>query len=168
MPSTSQPLTQAAANDAQASAQAAVVAAVDEPTTTTKTVVGTLQAASQTAPGAVGTSLAVTGASTGVGVVSDLPELAGAAWLVTFAFQGIKHHRWVNQDRDKWWILPVLSALALLGIGYLMAHGDLWTAAAHAARGCGMCGYNAAMNYHTVKPLGIFSSAADIATGEGL
>lgn len=168
MPSTSQPLTQAAANEAQASAQAAVVAAVDQPTQTTKTVVGTLQAAAQTAPGAAGGTVALTGASTGIGVVSDLPELAGAAWLVTFAFQGIKHHRWVNQDRDKWWILPALSALVILGIAYLMGHGDWWTAAAHAARGCGICGANSALNYHTIKPLGIFSSAADIANEEGL
>lgn len=168
MPSTSTPLTQAAANDSQASAQAAVIAATDQPTETTRTVVGTMQAASQTAPGAAGSSLVVTGASTGIGAVSDLPELSGASWIVTFLFQGIKHHRWINQDRDKWWILPLLSALVLMGIAYLMAHGDLWTAAAHAARGCGMCGANSAMNYHTIKPLGIFSSAADIAQEDGL
>lgn len=162
MPSTSQPLTQAAANDAQASAQAAVVAAVDQPTTATKTAVGTLQAASQTAPGATGGTIALTGAATGIGAVSDLPELSGAAWIVTFLFQGIKHHHLVDQDRDKWWILPLLSALVILGIAYLIGHGDWWTAAAHAARGCGLCGANSALNYQTIRPLGVFSSAADI------
>lgn len=164
MPATAAPpLTKAAADEMQATAQGAVVQALEQPTQQTRTFVGTLQGAAQTVPGAIGTGSATTAVGLGVGAFTDLNELAPSAYAGMFLYQGIKHWNRVNQDHAKWWLLPLICAVIGFIIVFFMTRGDLWEAGSHCMRSCWMAAYQAMLQYHSSKPLGVFSSAADIA-----
>lgn len=147
-----------------AQTQEATVAAVQSgvQTTAAQTLSGTLQTAASTTPGALVTTTAVTGASTGVGVIQDIPELPAIAWLTTFAYQWVKHSKHVDQDKDAVIWLLVLSLMFGLILCWLTSHGDLWLTGGKALRACGQAAFNAATNYKMAKPLGIFSSADDL------
>ena len=153
------PLTQGAATATTGAAQEAVAASVVNPTGATQTVLGTTAGLAQTTPGAIVTTTATTGASMGFGAFTDLNELTSIAWATTFIFQGIKHWKWVQQDRWKWWLLPLIAVVAGYGICYVTSHGDVWVAAAKAVRGGPIGAYNAMLNYSNAKPMGWFSSA---------
>lgn len=154
--------TQAAALDTQVAAQSAVTESVSNPTA--QAVMGTAAGMASTTPGAIGVTVGQNVGFSAVGsAATGTPELPGIAWLVTFLYQGVKHSRFVNQDRDKWWILPVLALLVGFGLFWLLTPGhDVLLSLAQAIKNAGLAAVNAATNYHTAKPLGIFSSAAEM------
>ena len=157
-----EPNTLGAAVATEGAAQEAVASAVVNPTATTQTVLGSAAGLGQTRPGALVATTVTTGASTGIGMAVDLVELPSIAWATCLIFQGAKHISWVHQDHWKWWILPLIALVVGYGICYLTAHGDVWLAGAKAARGAPLGAYNAMLNYSSVKPLGIFSSAEEM------
>lgn len=154
---------QSSAQATQGAAQAAVVDSVANPTQTTQTVVGTTAGMAATTPGALGITAAQNAGFSAVGnMATQTPELPGIAWLVTFAYQGTKNLKFIDQDHHKWFILPLLAFAFGFGLFMLETHGDVFAALAQAIKNCGLAGVCAATNYQTAKPLGIFLPAADI------
>lgn len=160
-------LNKTAVDVTQGVTQAAVVATVSNPTPKTQTFLGSVQGAGQTTLGAGTATVATTAQSVGIGVATDIPELASISWGVTVLYQGVKHWGWVDQDRHKWFWLLFLAVVVGLGMCYLTSHGDIWLSAAKAARGAPLAVKDALLNYHLSKPLGLFSSAAEIDRGDG-
>lgn len=157
-----EPGSQGAALASQAAAQASVTDAVSNPTA--QAITGATAGVASTTPGAIGVTVGQNiGFSAAGNISTQTPELPGIAWLVTFCYQGLKHSRFVNQDRAKWWLLPVLAFIIGFGLFWLtVPNHDIFLAAAQALKNTGLAAVNAATNYHTAKPLGIFSSAAEM------
>lgn len=135
--------------------------AVSNPTPTAQTFIGGIQSAAQTVPGAIATTTTNTGVSLGIGSWADLPEMLPSMFAAMFLYQGLKHWKKVDQDRFKWFLLPLLAMIAAFVIVYFGTHGDVWEAAAHCVKTCWIAGYQAMLQYGASKPFGIFSSAAD-------
>lgn len=155
------PLTQSAAQATQGAAQESVYNAVANPTPTAQSFVGGLQGASQTIPGAVVVTGANAGFSAGLGTFADLPEMMPTMFGTLFLYQGVKHIPFLNQDKAKWLLLPLLAAIVAFVIVYFGSHGDVWEAAAHCLKTCWVSGYQAMLQFHLGKPFGMLSSASD-------
>lgn len=124
---------------------------------------GTVATVAATPAGAAGVTLASNAGFAALGSnITGTPELPAIAWVVTFLFQGIKHISWIDQDKHKWIILPVMALLVGLGLFMLETHGDVWTSAAKAVQNAGLAAVNALTNYHHMKPMGIFDSAEEV------
>lgn len=124
---------------------------------------GTIATVTATPAGAAGATLASNAGFAALGSnVTGTPELPAIAWIVTFFYQGIKNISWIDQDKHKWIILPLLALLIGLGLFLLETHGDIWTSAAKAIQNAGLAAVNAATNYKQMKPMGIFNSAEEV------
>lgn len=145
----------------EAAAQQAVAAGTH--TSPAQTLAGTLQTAAQTTPGALVTTTGHNVAFAGIGnVATDDPGIPAFAWVVTLIVQGAKNSRFINQDRHKWLLIPMLAFVVLVAYFALSSHGDWFTTLANATKNTGLVAANAIANYHTVKPLGWFQSAAEM------
>jgi hypothetical protein len=146
----------------EAAGQDAVTAGTQTPRA--QTVAGTIQAAYQTTPGALGTTVGQNLAFAGVNnVTTDTPEATALSWLVTFWFQGLKHSKHVNQDHAKWFILPLIAfVVGAFAYWAITPDHDFFRALGKALVNCGNTAVNAIANYHSTKPLGWFSSAAEM------
>lgn len=128
-----------------------------------QTISGTASALTATPAGATGLTVAQNaGFSTVGGLAVDDAAIPAFGWIVTLLYQRVKHSPKVNQDNDKWiWLLGI--SLVVLLIYYLLStHGDWILAVANSIRSAGLTTANAMSNYHTVKPLGWFSSAEEM------
>lgn len=146
----------------EAAAQDALVAGVaSQPA---QNIAGTIQAASQTTPGAITTTVAQNGAFAGINAVSThSPEAVGVSWIVTLWYQGLKHNPRINQDSQKWfWLLLIAFVFGTLTYWALLPDHDIVQALGKAMSNSGITAANAIANYHTAKPLNWFGSAAEV------
>lgn len=146
--------------DTQTSATASVQQGANLPSA--QRVGGAIATATATPVGAAGATAGQNLAFSTVGsVATQAPEVSALSWLVTFGYQGIKRLPFVDQNRDQWWILPVLAFLVGLGIWFLTSQGDWLIALSKALSNTGLMAFNAAMNYQTAKPLHILTPATN-------
>jgi hypothetical protein len=132
-----------------------------------QTIAGTRQAASQTTPGALGTTVAQNGAFAGINAVNThSPESVGVSWIVCLWFQGLKHNKHINQDTQKWfWLLLIAFVFGAFTYWALAPDHDIIQALGKAMANSGITAANAIANYHSVKPLNWFGSAAEMQGG---
>lgn len=124
---------------------------------------GSVATVAATPVGAVGTTLAHNGGFSALGnLATDSPEVPGLAWIVTFLYQGIKHHPKIDQNRMQWFLLPALGFLVGVIVFLLVSDGQWGRAVAKGIQNCGIIAANAATNYRTIQPLGILGPAADM------
>lgn len=96
-------------------------------------------------------------------VTTDTPEATALSWLVTFWYQGLKHSRHINQDNAKWLLLPFIAFIVgAFAYWALLPNHDILQALGKALVNSGNTAVNAIANYHSTKPLGWFSSAAEM------
>lgn len=159
LPTTTQP-TPAVPLDTNVPAAQAVIEGTQSPQA--KTLAGTAANLTATPLGATGLTVAQNAGFAGVGGMAiDEPALPAFGWIVTLLFQRVKMFSRVNQDNDKWIWLLGLSFVVVTGYYLLALHGDWILAIANGIRASGMTAANSMSNYHSVKPLGWFSSAVE-------
>lgn len=135
----------------------AIEAGVD--TSMAQRIGGTVATVTGTGAGAVGTTLLQNGGFAALSsVTTGSPEVAGLSWIATFAFEGAKKSRFINQDRDQWWLLPALGLIIGVIVWSLVSDGQYAHAVSKAIQNCGLMGINAATNFKTIKPLLIMGS----------
>lgn len=129
-----------------------------------KTIAGSIQAAATTTPGALGTTITHNAAFAGIdNLTTNEPATAALSWLVTFWYQGIKHSPHINQDRAKWFLVPLMAIFVGFFTWWAITPGhDPLMAIGKALENAGVMAANAIANYHSTRPLGWFESAADM------
>lgn len=144
----------------EAAAQSAVVSGVGS--SPAQSIAGTIQAAAQTTPGAIGTTMTTNAGFAGLdAITTHSPEAVGVSWLVTLWFQGLKHNPRINQDSQKWfWLLLIAFVFGAFVYWALAPEHDIITALGKSMANAGTTAANAMANYHTVKPLGWLGAAA--------
>lgn len=149
-------------NKIEAAAEAAVEAGTQTPRA--QTLAGSLQAAYQTTPGALTTTVTQNAAFAGINnITTNTPEATALSWLVTFWYQGLKHSKHVNQDKAKWIILPLIAIIVgVFAYWAISPDHDFFAALGKAILNAGNTAVNAIANYHSTKPLGWFNSADEM------
>lgn len=123
---------------------------------------GTIAAVTQTTPGALATTTAHNAAFAGIdNLTTGTPETAALSWLVTFWYQGLKHNPHIHQNNHKWFLLPLMAIIVGFFVFSILAHDPL-IGIARAIQNAGLMAVNAMANYHSAKPLGWFTPAAEM------
>lgn len=129
-----------------------------------QTIAGTIQAAYQTTPGALTATVTQNAAFAGINnITTNTPEATALSWLVTFWYQGLKKSKHIDQDETKWILIPLIALIVgVFAYWALIPNHDLTVALGKALVNSGTTAINAMMNYHSTKPLGIFTSAEEM------